>query len=149
MPSAVTRVRTLKSLRNRKYSELRRLDSFEDRFEYLKLRGKVGESTFGFERFLNQGFYTSSEWRNVRNHVIVRDEGLDLGFPDHEINGKMLVHHMNPMTPEDIENGNPDILNPDYLITVSHLTHNAIHYGDKDLLPKPYVERRPGDTKLW
>lgn len=136
-------------MRIRKYSELRRLDTFEDRFEYLSIRGQVGESTFGFERYLNQQFYRSKEWRHVRQVVIARDEGLDLGFAGHEIYDRIIIHHMNPMSIEDVEEGNPDILNPDYLITTRHQTHNAIHYGDASLLPQPLVDRRPGDTKLW
>jgi hypothetical protein len=98
---------------------------------------------------MNQGFYTSREWRNIRHEVIARDEGLDLGVEGYEIYDKIYIHHMNPMTPEDIEEGNADILNLDYLITTSHRTHNAIHYGKKDLLRQPLVERKPGDTKLW
>ena len=133
----------------RTYSELSRFSTFEDRYEYLKLGGQVGKSTFGFERYLNQGFYTSREWRQVRHHVIARDEGLDLGVEDYEIYDKIIIHHMNPMSPDDLIHGNEDILNPEYLISTSHKTHNAIHYGDKNLLQKPYIERKPGDTKLW
>ena len=132
-----------------KYSELRRLDTFEDRYEYLKLRSTVGESTFGFERILNQNFYRSSQWKQIRDYVIARDEGMDLGLPGFEIYDRIIIHHMNPMRPEDIEDGNPDILDPQYLITTTHKTHNAIHFGDKSLLALPPVERRPGDTKLW
>ena len=133
----------------RRYSELRRLDTFEDRFEYLKLRGGVGEKTFGFERYLNQQFYRSTEWRRTRQIVIARDSGLDLGFEGYEIYDRIIIHHMNPMTIEDVESGSDDILNPEYLITTTHMTHNAIHYGDIGLLPKPLVARQPGDTKLW
>lgn len=133
----------------RRYSELRRLDAFEDRFEYLKLRGGVGEKTFGFERYLNQQFYRSTEWRRTRQIVIARDNGLDLGFEGYEIHDRIIIHHMNPMTIEDVESGSDDILNPEYLITTTHMTHNAIHYGDIGLLPKPLVARQPGDTKLW
>lgn len=133
----------------RRYSELRRLDTFEDRFEYLKLRGGVGEKTFGFERYLNQQFYRSTEWRRTRQIVIARDNGLDLGFEGYEIYDRIIIHHMNPMTIEDVESGSDDILNPEYLITTTHMTHNAIHYGDIGLLPKPLVARQPGDTKLW
>lgn len=133
----------------RSYSELRRLDTLEERFEYLQLRGEVGRSTFGFERYVNQNFYTSTQWRQVRHEVIARDDGLDLGVEGYEIYDRVIIHHMNPMTLEDISMGSSDILNPEYLITVSHTTHNAIHYGNKDLLTKPLVERRPGDTRLW
>lgn len=133
----------------RRYSELRRLDTFEDRFEYLKLRGGVGEKTFGFERYLNQQFYRSTEWRRTRQIVIARDNGLDLGFEGYEIYDRIIIHHMNPMTIEDVESGSEDILNPEYLITTTHNTHNAIHYGDIGLLPKPLIARAPGDTKLW
>lgn len=135
--------------RIRRYSELSRIDSFEERFEYLSLRGSVGESTFGFERHINQSFYRSVEWRQIRHHVIARDLGCDMGFPEHEIHDRVIIHHMNPMTVDEIVHGEGQILNPDYLITVSHNTHNAIHYGDSNLLPKPLIERRPGDTRLW
>lgn len=133
----------------RTYSELRRFDSFEDRYEYLKLNGTVGRATFGFDRYLNQKFYTSTQWRQVRNKVIARDSGLDLAVLDHEIFDKILVHHMNPMVVEDIDKGLSSILDPEFLITVSHQTHNAIHYGDASLLQKPFTPRQPGDTRLW
>jgi hypothetical protein len=136
-------------MRIRTYSGLRRLDSFESRFDYLQLKGEVGKSTFGFDRYINQNFYTSREWRLTREHVIARDEGLDLGIPGYEIYDKIIIHHMNPMTVEDIEHGEQDLMDPRFLITTTHRTHNAIHYGDKNLLVKPLVERRPGDTKLW
>ena len=135
--------------RIRRYSELRRIDSFEERFEYLSLRGVVGESTFGFERHINQSFYRSTQWRQIRHHVIARDLGCDLGVAEHEIHDRVIIHHMNPMTVAEIVNGEDQILNPEFLITVTHNTHNAIHYGDSNLLPKPLVERRPGDTRLW
>lgn len=135
--------------RIRRYSELRRIDSFEERFEYLSLRGVVGESTFGFERHINQSFYRSTQWRQLRHHVIARDLGCDLGMAEHEIYDRVIIHHMNPMTVAEIVNGEDQILNPEFLITVTHNTHNAIHYGDSNLLPKPLVERHPGDTRLW
>lgn len=134
---------------NRSYSELARLKTFDERFRYLSLRGQVGESTFGYDRYINQQFYTSYEWRRIRQHVIARDLGLDLGITGYEIFDKPIIHHMNPMTAEDITHGDPSILDPEFLITVSHNTHNAIHYGDERLLPQPLVDRRPGDTKLW
>lgn len=133
----------------RTYSELRRLQTIEERFRYLTLRGNVGEKTFGFERHLNQTFYRSAEWRQIRNVVILRDNGCDLGIDGYEIHDRVIIHHMNPMVVDDFRNFNPDVLNPEYLITVSHNTHNAIHYGDEHLLPRLPVERRPGDTKLW
>jgi hypothetical protein len=133
----------------RKYSELRRLFTFEERFEYLRLGGVVGASTFGFDRYINQDFYRSREWRSVRDQVIVRDDGCDLGVEGYEIHGNLLVHHMNPMTADDVVHGEEWILNPDFLITTTQDTHNAIHYGDKSLLKTPYVPRQPNDTKLW
>lgn len=135
--------------RLRTYSELVRLRTFEERFEYLALRGSVGQATFGFERWVNQAFYRSTQWRNIRHHVIARDNGCDLAFPDHEIHNRLVVHHMNPMAVDDIVDGEDGILDPEFLITTQLVTHNAIHYGDASLLPKPLVERRPGDTKLW
>jgi hypothetical protein len=136
-------------MRIRTYSELITIPSFEERFRYLQLRGLVGGVTFGDERYLNQRFYRSTEWRRMRDHVITRDLGNDLAVDDHEIFGRITIHHMNPMKPEDVEHGNADILDPEFLICTTHNTHNAIHYGDESLLPKPIVERRPGDTKLW
>jgi len=133
----------------RRYSELRRLETLKERFDYLKLRGVVGQATFGFDRYMNQGFYHSREWKNVRNAVIVRDNGCDLGVDGYEVHNRLYIHHMNPMTVDDIVQGNVDILDPEFLIAVTHQTHNAIHYGDERLLPRPLVERRPGDTKLW
>lgn len=131
------------------YSEMVRLNSFEERFEYLSLRGSVGRATFGYERWVNQTFYRSSEWRRLRLQVIARDLGCDLAFPDHEIHDRLIVHHMNPMGVTEIVEADDVILDPEFLITTQHATHNAIHYGDASLLPKPLVERRPGDTKLW
>jgi hypothetical protein len=133
----------------RRYAELRRIETFEERYEYLVLRGNVGDSTFGFDRYLNQQFYRSAEWRRVRNNVIARDEGCDLGILGYEIHDRVYIHHMNPMTVDEIEHGDDSILDPEFLITTTHRTHNAIHYGDASLLAKPLVERRAGDTKLW
>jgi hypothetical protein len=133
----------------RTYSELRRLETLEDRFRYLSLRGEVGKTTFGYDRWINQQFYTSTQWRNMRNHVIARDIGRDLGVEGYEIHDRIYIHHMNPMTAEQIQDADPRILDPEFLICVTHKTHNAIHYGDEGLLPKPLVERRPGDTTLW
>lgn len=133
----------------RSYSELIRIDTFEDRFRYLSLKGVVGDSTFGFDRYINQQFYTSREWRQVRHHVIARDNGCDLGYEGYEIFGRLTIHHMNPMVSDDIIHGDETILDPEFLITTTHQTHNAIHYGDERQLPRRLVERRPGDTKLW
>lgn len=131
------------------YRELRRLNTFEDRYKYLKLNGSVGEDTFGFDRWINQQFYRSAEWKRVRDIVIVRDNGCDLGDPDHPIYGRILIHHMNPICKEDFDE-NPDyLLNPDYLVCVSHDTHNAIHYGDESLLQKEWTPRKPNDTCPW
>ena len=136
-------------MRTRRYSELVRLETFEDRYDYLKIGGTVGHSTFGFDRYVNQQFYTSNQWKSVRQHVILRDNGCDLGVPGYEIHGKLLVHHINPIIADDILHAEEWILDPDFLITTTHDTHNAIHYGDRDLLKKPYVERKQGDTRLW
>lgn len=133
----------------RSYSELITFDSFEDRYEYLRLRSSVGKATFGFDRYINQQFYRSTQWKQVRNHVIARDLGLDLGVEGHEIFDKILIHHMNPMLVEDIDEGISDILDPEYLISTTHRTHNAIHYGDRSLLVQPLIERKSNDTKLW
>lgn len=133
----------------RTYSELVRFSTFRDRFQYLRLQGVVGNATFGFDRNINQAFYKSYEWRMVREEVIVRDEGCDLGVPGQEIYDEILVHHMNPVTLDSIMHRDEWILNPEFLITTKHSTHNAIHYGDESLLPVPYIPRTPGDTKLW
>lgn len=133
----------------RTYRELRRIATFEERFDYLKLVGEVGESTFGFDRHLNQRFYTSREWRQVRHHVIARDQGCDLGIEGYEIFGRLVIHHMNPMTVDEVVHGDEGILDPDFLITTTHRTHNAIHFGDERQLPRPLTPRRPGDTQLW
>lgn len=133
----------------RSYSELSRIPNYLDRFGYLKIGGGVGRETFGFDRIYNQQFYSSYEWRRVREAVLVRDNGCDMGVPGFEIHGKILVHHMNPVTLNDLQHKNEDLLDPEYLICVSHKTHNAIHYGAEDLLPILPPERFPGDTKLW
>ena len=133
----------------RSYSELRRLETFDDRFDYLNLNGLVGETTFGSMRWLNQQFYTSRQWRHIRDAVILRDEGCDLGIPGFDIHTDLLIHHMNPVTREDLVHSESWLIDPEYLITTTRRTHNAIHYGDKSLLPRLDVERRPGDTKLW
>jgi hypothetical protein len=135
--------------RIRSYSELRRFDTFDDRFNYLKLNGEVGRSTFGFDRYINQKFYTSYEWEKARQEVIVRDNGCDLGISGYEIHGALLIHHINPMNPDDIIHGEEWIFDPEYLITTTQITHNAIHFGNERLLPKIVTSRHPNDTKLW
>lgn len=136
-------------MRTRTYSELRQHESFKERFEYLRLDGVVGKDTFGFDRWLNQRFYRSREWQDARQVVILRDQGCDLGVVGYEISAHLLIHHLNPLTMNDITKGASWILDPEFLITTTHRTHNAIHYGDASLLAKPYVERRRGDTTLW
>lgn len=134
----------------RAYSELSKLKTFRERYEYLKLGGTVGEDTFGFDRYLNQIFYTSKEWKQIRNFVITRDNGCDLGIPDHKIiDDLILVHHMNPITKDDIINKSEMLLNPEYLITTVKPTHDAIHYGDESLLVEDYIERSKNDTCPW
>lgn len=135
--------------RIRSYSELIELETFEERFEYLSIRGQVGCETFGFNRWVNQRFYTSSAWRSLRREAILRDGSCDLGIEDREIHSRLIVHHMNPITQQDIEYGTRAALDLDNLICTTHNTHNAIHFGDAGLLVKPHVPRRPGDTKLW
>lgn len=125
------------------------LDTFEERYEYLKLDGYVGKDTFGFDRYLNQDFYRSVEWKSVRNKVIARDNGCDLACSDRPIFEKVLVHHMNPITVDQVTLGDPMILDMEYLITISHDTHNAVHFGSIDNLFIMPEERYPGDTKLW
>lgn len=133
----------------RTYSELVRLPTFEERFRYLKLDGLVGKDTFGFDRYLNQEFYRSKEWKEVRDFVIVRDNGCDLGMDGYEIAGRIYIHHMNPITVNDIVHSSDFLLNPDYLVCVSHNTHNAVHYGGEDILVTAPVERRKNDTCPW
>ena len=133
----------------RTYSELITLPSFEERYRYLKLDGSVGKETFGFDRYLNQDFYRSKEWEHIRDEIIVRDFGCDLGIRDREIPIRIYVHHMNPISVKDITNATEFLLNPDYLICTSHSTHNAIHYGDESLLVIAPVERRKNDTCPW
>ena len=135
--------------RIRTYKELSRLDTFEERYRYLKLSGNLGERTFGFDRWINQRFYKSQEWKSVRNHVIVRDNGCDLGISGYEIVTGLIIHHMNPLSVEDVKHGEEWIIDPNFLITTSLQTHNAIHYGDESLLPRGPIERKMGDTTLW
>lgn len=133
----------------RSYSELSQIPTFEDRFLYLALRGVVGGATFGHDRYINQKFYRSRQWRQLRSEVIARDNGNDLGVDGHEIHSHLYIHHMNPMAIEHLVDGDESILDPEFLVTTTHRTHNAIHYGDERLLARPFVERRRGDTKLW
>lgn len=139
----------IKMTRVRTYSELKLLETFEERYEYLKLGGSVGLSTFGFDRWVNQRFYKSREWELVKNYVITRDNGCDLGVPGYEIYSGLIVHHMNPIVLEEIMHGDESLVNPEYLVTTSLQTHNAIHYGDESLLPRGPIVRERGDTTLW
>lgn len=139
----------MKKMSIRCYSELCQIMTFEERYHYLKLCGEVGADTFGSSRYLNQQFYLSKEWKAVRDKVIIRDNGCDLGIEGYEIYGKAVVHHMNPITPKDIEEGSPLLLAPEYLITTTHTTHNAIHYGDINQIPKEPVGRFMYDTCPW
>lgn len=131
------------------YSELIEIPTFEERFRYLQLNGSVGKDTFGFDRYMNQAFYQSREWKRVRDFVILRDNGCDLGVDGYTIYGKVLIHHMNPITVKDIATVSNFLMNPEYLICVSHTTHNAIHYGDENLIPKGPIVRTPNDTCPW
>jgi hypothetical protein len=133
----------------RTYTELARLPTFEERFAYLEMGGQVGYETFGHDRHINQTFYRSQEWRSIRDFVISRDWGCDLGVLGYELAEPPLIHHINAMSVDDILHREEWILNPEYLITTCHATHNAIHYGDSSLLPKVVLERKPGDTTLW
>jgi len=134
----------------RTYSELLELKTYDERFAYLSLNGKVGEETFGFDRYLNQQLYRSNEWKRVRDYVILRDNGCDLGMEDHDIFGTILVHHMNPISSDDVVNSSQYLLNPEYLISVSIDTHSAIHYGVKDYADRiKVVTRRPNDHCPW
>lgn len=133
----------------KRYSELILLPTFEERYKYLQLNGVIGDETFGFDRYINQMFYRSQEWKQVRDYVIVRDNGCDLGVKGHEIRGKILIHHMNPIGIKDIRQVNKFLLDPEYLITTMLSTHNAIHYGDESLLVKDPIERSKNDTCPW
>jgi 5-methylcytosine-specific restriction endonuclease McrA len=137
------------STKIRTYTELSELSTFQLRFEYLSLRSEVGQSTFGFDRWINQQFYTSRQWRQLRQKIILRDNSCDLGLEGYDIHTKLIVHHMNPLREDDITYGTRYALDPEYLICTTHDTHNAIHFGDASLLAKPFTPRRPGDTKLW
>ena len=131
------------------YTELSKLTTFNERFNYLKLDGIVGEETFGYDRILNQLLYKSKKWRKVRDEVLIRDNGGDLGLEDYPINGRAIIHHMNPIPVEDVLNDKPEIFDPEYLITVSNSTHNAIHFSNENNLQKDPIERTQNDTCLW
>ena len=132
------------------YTELCKYDNFMDRFRYLKLGGGIGEATFGFERYFHQEFYHSSAWKQFRHKIIIRDNGNDLGVDGFQIGGKVIIHHLNPITIADIRDGSPIVLDPENVICVSPRTHEAIHYGSEDLLVDYFpIVRKPGDTKLW
>lgn len=133
----------------RTYSELILLPTFEERFKYLQLNGRVGDDTFGFDRYINQNFYRSAEWKRIRDLVIMRDNGCDLALEGYEIYGRILIHHMNPITVKDVELSTEYLMNPEYLICVTHNTHNAIHYGNEKLINKGPIIRTKNDTCPW
>ena len=133
----------------RRYSELKRFKTFDERFEYLRIGGIVGESVFSFDRYLNQALYTSQRWRLLRNEIIIRDNACDLGVEGYDILDKIIIHHMNPITRDQIREPDESMFDPEYLICVSNQTHQAIHYGDASLLPRGPVVRRPNDTCPW
>lgn len=131
------------------YQELITIPTYEERYQYLQCHSQIGLQTFGSHRHLNQVLYSSQEWRSFRRRVIIRDDGLDMAMVDHPIYGSIIIHHINPITIDDVLNRNPMVFDMNNVVCVSELTHKAIHYGDLNLLPKDYVERKPGDTKLW
>lgn len=133
----------------RTYSELSKLPTFRERYEYLRLQGVVGEETFGFDRYMNQFFYRSPEWRRIRDLVITRDDGCDLGIPGRDIFDRIVIHHMNPISPRDIRGRSDFLLNPEYLIATTHRTHQAIHYGDEGLLVQDEIVRFKNDMCPW
>lgn len=139
----------MKKMSIRTYSELIQYPTFEDRFKYLQLKGRIGEDTFGFDRYINQRFYRSKEWQRIRDQVILRDKGCDLGIYDRELYERIIIHHMNPISVEDIRDATDYLLNPEYLVCTSHLTHNAIHYADESILVAGPIERRKNDTCPW
>lgn len=139
----------VKSMTIKTYSELSQLKTFEERFEYLRLGGSVGSQTFGFDRYLNQIFYRSQKWKSIRDFVILRDNGCDLGVEGYEIHGRVIIHHMNPITLYDIEHESDNLIDPEFLISTVHNTHNAIHYGDRNLLVLEPIVRTKNDTCPW
>ena len=148
LTKVMTTMKTMKTI-IRTYSELITLPTFMERYKYLRIGGTVGTDTFGFDRYLNQVFYKSDEWKSIRRHVIIRDCGCDLGIEGHEIHERILIHHNNPISEEDILGRSDFLLNPEYLISTSHRTHNAIHYGDDSILIDTPLERRKNDTCPW
>lgn len=142
-------MKKMTSMTIRTYTELMKLQTFEERFRYLKLVARVGEEIFGFDRYLNQQFYHSQEWKSIRNEIIIRDNACDLGITGREMNKGIIIHHMNPITKDDLIHQSDFLLNPDYLICVSKKTHSAIHYGDESLLFDGLVERSKNDTCPW
>lgn len=136
-------------IKRRYYSDLIKLPTLKERYDYLRIGGKVGQSTFGYDRWLNQMFYALPEWKSVRNKIIIRDNGCLFGLEGYEIKSGIVIHHMNPITREDIVDRNPDIFNPEFLICVDDRVHKAIHYGNENLLPQDPIERRPFDTCPW
>lgn len=139
----------MKKMIIRTYSELITLPTFEDRYHYLQLNGAVGKDTFGFDRYINQQFYRSKEWQRIRDEVIIRDNACDLGMEGYEIHGRIYVHHMNPIMVQDIQSNSDYLMNPEFLICTTHRTHNAIHYGDENLLARAPIERTKNDTCPW
>lgn len=149
MPCEVIQVMVVLKMMTKTYSELMTIKDFNERFEYLKLSGRVGETTFGSKRYMNQILYRTKEWLSVRDKIIIRDNGCDLGIEGREIAGRVLVHHINPISIDDILNGERKVFDPENLITISHMTHEAVHYGNSDLLMKDPIERRANDTCPW
>jgi hypothetical protein len=145
----ILKVTVMTQTRIRTVSELVKLKTFDERYEYLRLNGIVGESTFGFDRYINQMLYGSQQWSQTRDSVIIRDNGCDLGMDGYEIKGRIYIHHINPISQDDIVNITDKVFNLDFLICTSHNTHLAIHYGNKSLLPQLPIQRYPGDTCLW
>ena len=143
------KTKKMMSMKIRTYSELIAFSTFEERFRYLKLTACVGDETFGFDRYLNQQFYHSAEWKSLRNEIIIRDNACDLGISDRELNKRIIIHHMNPITKNDLIHQTDYLLNPEYLICVSHKTHQAIHYGDESILDDGVIERSKNDTCPW
>ena len=139
----------VKRMRVKTYTELMQIDDFIERYRYLRIGGNIGEDTFGFDRWLNQKFYRTEEWKQLRNHIIARDDGCDMAHPDHNIFNRLVIHHMNPITARDIVDRSKFLLDPEFLVCVSDPTHRAIHYGEESLLPIPLAERRRNDTSPW
>lgn len=142
-------VEMVMKMNTKTYSELISIPTYEERFKYLQIKGAVGIDTFGYDRYLNQTLYRSAEWKRLRNEIIIRDDGCDLAFDGYQINSRILIHHLNPISVNDVKNRNPKVFDPENLVCVSHITHNAIHYGDESLLVKDPVVRSANDTCPW